>query len=1623
MVDISYSFGGQSILDDQVSNSLTLPDDLATGDRFWLIVYDDIYTKAIQVELEIQDNETYALRVVDAKYDSGSVYDTINGDFQAIQDHFDAGGIQGAVASGVDENGYGLHSVTLGGASNGTDYVQPDSATLFSIQTLGENILVNGTLGSSVADGAWSLEGSIEGWTNQNGVVEVWGEGFNGVTTADADGIVELDAGGSGALDTLSQTVQTQAGTVYTLSFDAGQRDAEAESVEVFWNGVSLGTFQPDAGTDWTTFEVSVTGTGGADTLTFSELSGENDSTGPLLNNISLIDQSGESDLPSGLMTFSFGGTWISEDAAQHSITLPDNLVSGDRFWVMVQDGGYTKAIEVEITDLGGGDFSLLTTGARYDDLALFDTLNGDFEAIQDHFNSNGTDVNIATNINDWGYGLHSVTLGGVSNGSDYVQPDNPTLFEVNPEPVEPGEISDVTSMALISHADDDLYFMNPDIRGSIEDGLGHVTVISTAGDAGGSAGYWAGREAGIKAAYSVMTGSDAWVDETVTLDNGTSTFEIHSSYLEDQPEVRLYFLRLPDGNPGGSGYGSTGYESVDRLWDGAIAEISSVDGENSFTATELTWVMTELMNMHQPEMVMIQDHSSDYYESDHSDHIHTSLFAMEAQADYDSPHVVRSYVEYATSNLPTNLDAETIEENIAAIEAYAQYDGVSTTSAWLSRQYSNEVFNSLGGGEGDGADPTEGAVNLLENGDFATGDLTGWQVGNPSGNSGPVVNADGSTSFNSGNEANYGDSIAQSFATESGAVLTVSMDLFEDNAGVANHSFRVDVLDGNGELIVSNGYQVTDGTTEHVEFTFTATTAISSLRITNISSTSTISSDAKVNNIWVYEEPDDGGDTGLTITGTDGDDSLVGDVGGDLIDGRAGNDTLRGDWGDDTLIGGLGDDEIEGLYGDDQIDAGAGNDHVFGRDGNDFIEGQDGEDTLIGGLDVDTIFGGVGNDVLAGSQGDDEIHGGDGNDLVFIGQNEDSDRIFLDAGADYLDGVLADTGFYAEGGTGNDQMISGSGNDTLLGQGDNDRLTGNAGDDRLDGGAGQDTINGGQGNDTINLGASDDVADLLIFSSGDGSDIVQNFVAPLDLGDGTFQPADQIDTSELINSAGDAVTTADVVVTEQDGNAVLTFPGGETLTFEGVSAAEISDPAQLAAMGIPLAGGGGTGGITYTLEGADIAYFEVDPDTGDLSLISWFTPNYDQNWDANNDHIYEVSVVGTNPDGTEASRDDLELVVNEDNTFVWQEGTGGTGTGGGGTGGGTDPGAIAVVGPGAVEGVSYGLEGADTAYFEVDPETGDLSLIHWFTPNYDQNWDADNDHVYEVTVVGTNDDGTEASRDDLELVVNEDNTTVWQEGTDDGGSGGGTGGGTDPGAIAVVGPGAVEGVSYELQGEDTAYFEINSDTGDLSLIYWFTPNYEQNWDADNDHVYEVSVVGIQDDGTEASRDDLELVVNEDNSTLWQEGTGGTDTGGGGTGGGTDPGAIAVVGPGAVEGVSYGLEGADTAYFEVDPETGDLSLIHWFTPNYEQNWDADNDHVYEVSIVGQNDDGTEASRSDLELAVNEDNSYIWQDSSGTPLPAAEPTGDELIAMLFTPLEQEDQIPEEEIVEDPELLGI
>jgi Ca2+-binding RTX toxin-like protein len=300
-------------------------------------------------------------------------------------------------------------------------------------------------------------------------------------------------------------------------------------------------------------------------------------------------------------------------------------------------------------------------------------------------------------------------------------------------------------------------------------------------------------------------------------------------------------------------------------------------------------------------------------------------------------------------------------------------------------------------------------------------------------------------------------------------------------------------------------------------------------------------------------------------IIGTDAADLLLGGIGNDQIDGGAGDDVIRGGDGDDVIDGGAGNNTIWGNAGNDTITVGAGSDftRVLGGAGNDtifggsnfgdWLYGGSGDDTIhvgdnyhnqvFGGVGNDTFFGGAGQsfmwgeggrDTLNGGTGQDVFHGGAGNDRAF--GNDGDDELHGEAGNDLLDGGAGNDRL--DGGDDRDVLKGGTGADMLYGGEGNDKLLGNAHGDRLDGGAGRDRLIGGNGADEFVMARGYE-RDTVVDFEDDRDTIVlnQNVLA---------RPG--MTAQEVLDAYGSIV----------DGDAVLSFGGGDRLTIQGVTDLQI---------------------------------------------------------------------------------------------------------------------------------------------------------------------------------------------------------------------------------------------------------------------------------------------------------------------------------------------------------------------------------------------------------------------------------------------------------------------------------
>jgi len=339
------------------------------------------------------------------------------------------------------------------------------------------------------------------------------------------------------------------------------------------------------------------------------------------------------------------------------------------------------------------------------------------------------------------------------------------------------------------------------------------------------------------------------------------------------------------------------------------------------------------------------------------------------------------------------------------------------------------------------------------------------------------------------------------------------------------------------------------------------------------------------------------GSGSGDFIIGSSGANLLKGMGGDDTINAGGGNDSLQGGGGSDVLKGAGGNDSIHGGNQGDTLSGGDGNDTLDGGNGNDSLSGGDGNDRLIEGAGTDSLTGGAGHDFIVvtdASIANDGYRGGPGSDTISFNEVTLNSGTTIDlAAGSIVDGVTAGSEVIETiehvigsqgnetiagtgggnvlkgaggadhiigrggddalgGGGGRDTLTGGAGNDSIAGDAGRDSLVGGSGDDILFGGVGPDTLRGGSGNDTLVGGEGDDTlfgnggADIFTFDVGDGHDTVSDFQ------DGT----DLLDFTDFnFASANEARQLA----TNQGGDVLFDFGGGDTLLVENITKAQLT--------------------------------------------------------------------------------------------------------------------------------------------------------------------------------------------------------------------------------------------------------------------------------------------------------------------------------------------------------------------------------------------------------------------------------------------------------------------------------
>src|SRR5687768_16068287 len=138
------------------------------------------------------------------------------------------------------------------------------------------------------------------------------------------------------------------------------------------------------------------------------------------------------------------------------------------------------------------------------------------------------------------------------------------------------------------AHPDDWQLFMNPNAWYDVQNPSNKVVFIYvTAGDAGAGLGngdrsqpYYLARENVAK--LSVRFLADAAKPPALPVDSVVSIAG-HPIRRWLYRNTVSYFMRLPDGNPQGTGYVATAQQSLKRLHEGAIRTMTAIDNSTTY--------------------------------------------------------------------------------------------------------------------------------------------------------------------------------------------------------------------------------------------------------------------------------------------------------------------------------------------------------------------------------------------------------------------------------------------------------------------------------------------------------------------------------------------------------------------------------------------------------------------------------------------------------------------------------------------------------------------------------------------------------------------------------------------------------------------------------------------------------------------------------------------------------------------------------------------------------------------------------------------------------------------------------------------------------------------------------
>ena len=405
---------------------------------------------------------------------------------------------------------------------------------------------------------------------------------------------------------------------------------------------------------------------------------------------------------------------------------------------------------------------------------------------------------------------------------------------------------------------------------------------------------------------------------------------------------------------------------------------------------------------------------------------------------------------------------------------------------------------------------------------------------------------------------------------------------------------------------------------------------------------------------------------------------------------------------------------------------------------------------------------------------------------------------------------------------------------------------------------------------------------------------------------------------------------------------------------------------------------------ITYSLGGTDVDFFNIDADSGAVSFKA--APDYGIPLDSDNDNNYHLTIFARDTLGNQAQLELSVLVTSANPKPIFTNATPGTISIPENTS--TDSIIYTASATDAEdEALTYTLSGTDSIHFNLDSTTAQLSFQQ--APDFEDPQDSNQDNVYELVISVT--DNTHTISIDLNVSVSNVNETHYFAST----SSSLSLNENDTSSLvlpAAVDPDASNAIIYELiaiteGNNDYQYFTLtqpeNSTAPSIAFADSAGADYENTSDHNRDHTYEfilrasdadynasidinVSITNLNDNSPAFSNPNPETISAKENispaATFY----------------------IAFASDADGDTITYSLSSADSAYFDINPETGALSFKE--SPSFENPQDQNQDNTYELEISVS--DSTHSTSVDLSVEISDvdEDPQFAQDSETIEVP-------------------------------------